>query len=112
MKNGELDWSHKHGAARSAEGELLVSLGTGDWVSYEIEIREPAWLDMLVASQPAHPALQISVDDISLDVEAAGEGTVRAITNGPLVAGNHVVRLTGLARETLVRSIEVTRAIR
>ena len=112
LENGELDWSHKHGAARSAEGELLVSLATGDWVSYEIEIREPAWLDMLVASQPAHPALQISVDDTSLDVEVAGYGTVRAITNGPLAAGSHVVRLTGLARETLVRSIEVTRAIR
>jgi hypothetical protein len=111
-KNGELDWSHKHGAARSAEGELLVSLGAGDWVSYDIEIREPAWLDMLVTSQPAPPALDISVDDTSLDVEDAGYGTVRAVTNGPLSAGSHVVRLTGLAPETLVRSIEITRAIR
>lgn len=112
LKNGELDWNHKHGAARSAEGDLLVSLGTGDWVSYDIEMTEPASLDLLVASQAGHTALEISVDDTPLDIEAAGDGTLRATTNGLLSAGRHVVRLTGLAQETLVRSIEVTRATR
>jgi hypothetical protein len=111
-KNGELDWSHQQGVARSAEGELLVSLGIGDWVSYDIEIREPARLDLLVASQAGHAALELSVDDNSLKVEAAGDETVRATTNDLLSAGRHVVRLTGLAPETLVRSIEVTHATR
>jgi hypothetical protein len=111
-KNGELDWSHQQGVARSAEGELLVSLGIDDWVSYDIEIREPARLDLLVASQAGHAALELSVDDNSLKVEAAGDETVRATTNDLLSAGRHVVRLTGLAPETLVRSIEVTHATR
>jgi hypothetical protein len=101
----DLDWHHTTGDKPSAEEELSVCLGIGDWITYEIDMRESARLDLAVAS---HPALEISVDGSALEVEVGGDGTVRATTNALLPVGHHVIRLTGRARETLVRSIEVT----
>jgi hypothetical protein len=117
-KNGELDWHHTRGAEHVLDEELVVSVGPGEWISYDIEIAEPASIDLVVAlggsreSEVGHPALEIAVDGDGLRVEAAGGGDVRATTKGPLAAGRHVVRLTGLAEESLVRSIDVTLATR
>ncbi len=109
----EFDWHHTTGAARAVDDELVVSLGTGDWVNYALELTSPTRLDLIVALKGGgarnlgRPALDISVDDATLEGAAAGdETTVRATTNGILAAGNHVIRLTGLAPETFVRSIE------
>jgi hypothetical protein len=59
----------------------------------------------VVALNP--PALEISIDGTRIDIESAAESTVRGTTH-ELDAGRHVVRLTGVLRETLVRSIEVS----
>jgi hypothetical protein len=108
IESGALDWHHNTGVARSVEEELLVSLDIGDWVAYDIAITEPMRLDFVVASD--RPAIEISVDDVVLDLEDVGDGTVSATANWLLSGGHHVVRITGLAQETLVRSIEVTPA--
>jgi hypothetical protein len=110
--NGDLDWSHAAGASRSAEGELLVSLGSGDWVTYEVVLSEPTRLDFLITSNDGLRGIDVSVDDAALEVEAAGPGRVRAATKRELPAGSHFLRLTGRAEEILFRSIEVTPASR
>jgi hypothetical protein len=84
-----------------------VSLGAGDWVAYEIVVSSSSRFQIVVASKP--PSLHISIDGTPIDVEGATEATVRGTTH-QLVAGRHVVRLTGLSSETLVRSIEVAPA--
>jgi hypothetical protein len=84
-----------------------VRLGPGDWVAYDIVVSSSSRFQIVVALQP--PALDISIDGTSIDVESAAEATVRGTTH-QLDPGRHVVRLTGLATETLVRSIEVAPA--
>ena len=109
----ELDWHHTTGAAAAGDDELVVSMGSGDWVAYALELASPTRLDLVIAlkavetMKPGSPALDISIDDAALEpAVTADETTVRATTNGVVPAGNHVIRLTGRAPETLVRSIE------
>jgi hypothetical protein len=104
---GSLEWSHAAAAAQSPN-DLLVSLGTGDWVAYDVTVPSSSRYQV-VAELKARGALDISIDGSPVKVEAAGDGTVRA-TTGRLTAGRHVVRLTGLSPETLVRSVEVSLA--
>ena len=96
--DGELDWNRTDGIARPPSDELLVSLGAGDWVAYDFVVSSPSRFEIVVESKPM-PA--VSVDGTGLGVEGATE---------QLTAGRHVVRLTGLSDETIVRSIEVTPA--
>jgi len=101
---GELDWSRT--PRRTADG-LLVGLGPGDWVAYDIVVPSSSRFQIVVASKP--PALDILIDGTLIEVERTAEATVRG-TTPQLDAGRHVVRLTGLSRETLVQSIEVAPA--
>jgi hypothetical protein len=102
----------EYGIARAAADELLVSLRDGDWVAYEIEVRSPSRFQIDVALEPAEIAtrnglaVDISVDGTRIEVEDPGEATVRGTTE-ELSAGRHVVRLTGLSGDALVRWIEV-----
>jgi hypothetical protein len=94
--NGELDWNRTDGIARPSSDELLVSLGAGDWVAYDFVISSPSRLEIVVDS---NPIAAVSIDGTVLTVEGATD---------QLTAGRHVVRLTGLSAETIVRSIEVS----
>jgi len=113
--SGELNWNHNHGTARAAADELLVKLGAGDWVAYDIVVRSPSRYQIAAAVQPAggamprRPALDISIDGASIAVADAGEAMVKGSTQ-QLTPGRHVVRLTGLVPETLVRWVEVAPA--
>jgi hypothetical protein len=51
-------------------------------------------------------SLDISVDGSRLDVSPDNDAAVQATTN-ELTAGSHVIRVTGVESETLLRSIEV-----
>jgi hypothetical protein len=106
VHDGELDWNR---TGKDGD-ELLVSLGAGDWVAYDIVVPSPSRYRIAAALQPADagrgPAVEISIDGSSVDVEEEGESTVQG-TTGTLTAGRHLVRLTGLLRETLVRWVEV-----
>jgi hypothetical protein len=56
---------------------------------------------------PERPAaLEISVDGSGLEVSSDRHETMRATTN-ELAGGRHVIRLTGVESDTLVRSIGV-----
>jgi hypothetical protein len=114
IERGELDWNHNGAVTRALADELLVSLGTGDWVAYDIVVPSPSRYQIvaalqLVGSAVRRPALGISVDGTSVDVEATNEATVKGTTD-QLTAGRHVVRLTGQYPDALVRWIEVTPA--
>jgi hypothetical protein len=108
----ELDWNRTDGLLRAAADELLVSLRAGDWVAYDIVVPAPARFQVIVALAgsatrvPQARSLDVSIDGDALGAEDADASTVR-VTTGTLTAGRHVVRLTGLMNETLVRSIEV-----
>ena len=104
---GSLEWNHAAGAAQSPN-DLLVSLGTGDWVAYDVTVPSSSRYQ-IVAELTAPGALEISIDGSPVEVEAASEALVRGTTDR-LTAGGHVVRLTGLLPETLVRSVEVSLA--
>ena len=106
-KHGELDWSHSVEFTQSAEEDLVVSLGAGDWVAYDFETREPTALQFVIESADGRPAIEVAVDGVPLRVDDAS-----AAVSGPLSAGRHALRLTGAGRETLVRSIDVTPAQR
>jgi hypothetical protein len=108
----ELDFHHTGGAPRDVDDELLVSLGPGDWVRYDINVRDPAQLDIVVelgavrTRQPDQAPLELRIDGTAIDTRLGEDGsTVSAATNGIVLVGRHSVRLTGLARETLVRSV-------
>jgi len=92
----ELDWNHNGGVVRGIADELLVSLGPGDWVAYDIEVRSPSRYRIVAAVHGGGTAM-VSVDG------APVEGTTVRLT-----PGHHVVRVTGLAQETLVRSVEIS----
>jgi hypothetical protein len=110
VEYGELDWNRTDGIARAAADELLVSLRAGDWVAYDIVILSPGRFQIAVALKPdgreARHALAISIDGAAVVAEDPGPATVRA-TTGELAPGRHVVRLTGLLSDTLVRWIDV-----
>jgi hypothetical protein len=106
VQDGELNWNH----TRQDGDELLVGLGLGDWVAYDIVVPSPSRYQVAAALRPAQvhrgPAVDISIDGVSVDLEEEGESEVKG-TTGRLTAGQHLVRLTGLLRETLVRWVEV-----
>ena len=108
--DGELHWNHTIDVRQSAEEGLVVSLGAGDWVAYDLETTNAMELEFLIESPDGRPAIALSVDGMSLEVEPSTPGKVCAVTKGPLPRGRHVLRLTGGAEETLVRWIEVTPA--
>jgi endoglucanase len=109
-----LEWHYTAGAALTAEEGLIVSLGKGDWVAYDIATTAAAQLQLSVALKPVPAmtvdpqALDISVDGADQEVDPAADGLLARATTSRLEAGRHVLRLTGCAPETLVHSIEVT----
>jgi hypothetical protein len=100
----EPDWSR---TPRATADGLLVGLGPGDWVAYDIVVSSSSRFQIVVTSEP--PVLEISIDGTRIDLDESAEGVVRG-TTPRLNEGRHVVRLTGLLRETLIRSIEVAPA--
>jgi endoglucanase len=100
----EPDWSR---TPRATADGLLVGLGPGDWVAYDIVVSSSSRFQIVVTSEP--PVLEISVDGTRIDLDESAEGVVRG-TTPRLNEGRHVVRLTGLLRESLIRSIEVAPA--
>jgi hypothetical protein len=112
IEDGALDWNRTSGLLRAPEDELLVSLGPGDWVAYEIVVQAAARFQVAVALRqgdaPAgrYPTFGISVDGAPVEAGEADGSTVRGSTRR-LGAGSHEVRLTGLSGNTLVRWLEV-----
>jgi len=106
-----LDWG-RAGSHSGPPNEMLVSLREGDWVAYDVTIAGATRVQLSVEFQPdAHPGLisplGIAVDGDELKVAVApDQSTVRAASSR-LGAGLHVVRLTGRAHETELRSIDV-----
>jgi hypothetical protein len=106
-----LDWG-RAGSHSGPPNELLVSLREGDWVAYDVTIAGPTQIQLSVDFQPDGHAdlispLGIAVDGHELQVAVAPDkSTVRAASS-QLSAGLHVVRLTGRADETELRSIDV-----
>ena len=105
-----LDWDHSAGAARSRP-ELLVSLGKGDWVAYDVALGGPGQVQLRVALMPDGESggspLAIAVDGTELAVDVTQDHSMARAATSRLKAGTHVVRLTGRARETELRSIDV-----
>jgi hypothetical protein len=110
VEYGELDWNRTDGIARAAADELLVNLRAGDWVAYDIVVRSPGRFQIVVALKPdgatAHETLAISLDGAAIDAGDPEPASVRGMT-AELAPGRHVVRLTGLSGDTLVRWIDV-----
>ena len=106
-----LDWG-RAGSHSGPPNDMVVSLREGDWVAYDVTIAGPTQVQLSVECQPnGHPGLisplGIAVDGDELAVAVApGQSAVRAASSR-LRAGLHVVRLTGRAHETELRSIEV-----
>ncbi len=92
----ELDWSHNGGVARAIADELLVSLGAGEWVAYDFEVPSTSRY-LIVVALNGDGAVSLAVDGSPV------EGMTDRLT-----PGRHVVRLTGLAPETLVGAVEIS----
>ena len=93
-----INWHHAGGAERSSDEQLLVSLGTDDWVSYDFMLEMSTEIRVVVSLQAGDVA--ISVDGRDLEGNPALPVWLRE--------GRHTVRLTGLVPQTLVRWIDVT----
>ncbi|HEV3101517.1 MAG TPA: cellulase family glycosylhydrolase [Candidatus Dormibacteraeota bacterium] len=112
IEDGELDWNRTDGVARAPADELLVSLRAGDWVAYEIAVPSPSRLQIAVALKSSEAAsgnglvVDISIDGTRVLVEDHTDAMVNGSTD-QLSAGRHIVRLTGLLGDALVRWIEV-----
>jgi endoglucanase len=104
---GELDWNHSVYGGASAEDGLAVSLGGGEWVEYDFEVSEPSPMEFEIGSADGQPAIDVSVDGISLVLHSSGAGGLCASTKGSLAAGGHVLRITGGDRQSLVRTIDI-----
>jgi endoglucanase len=104
---GDLDWRHSLDGIGSAEDGLAVSLGDGEWVAYDFEIAEPTAVEFEIASADGQLAIEVSVDGVALVEDAVAAGSVCVATKGSLAAGSHVVRITGGARRSLVRAIDI-----
>lgn len=105
-----LDWNHAAGTA--SRRELVVGLRKGDWVAYDFAISAPAQIEVNVALAVAGqngsgPRVGIDVDGAELVAQVKTDETTVGTTAGRLGSGRHVVRITGRADETEVRSIEV-----
>jgi hypothetical protein len=112
IKDEELDWNCTEGLIRAPEDELLVTIGAGDWVAYDFVVQSSARFQVVVAFQPGgaltrrDPSLRISIDGASVDAADRYESSVTG-TSQQLSVGRHVLRLTGLSGDTVVRWIEV-----
>jgi len=115
----KLDFHHPSGAPSSPEDELIVCLGAGDWVAYEIGLAAPGHLELAVqigagqkgaarAANENRAWLDIIVDDDKAELQAGDdEHLIRATTISPIAAGRHLVRVVGRAHETLLHWMEV-----
>jgi endoglucanase len=116
VEYGDLDWNRTDGIARAAADELLVSLRSGDWVAYDIVVPSRSRFQIAVALQHAEGAsrngltIDISIDGARVAAKNSDEAILRGTTD-ELSAGPHVVRLTGLSGDSLVRWIEVIPAV-
>lgn len=105
----DLDWNHRGDAGRAAGDELLVSLRAGDWVAYDVVAASASHYRVTVALHAGvreSSELDVAVDGIRVELDGSSGETVQGVTP-KLAAGHHVVRLTSLAGETLVRWVEV-----
>lgn len=88
-----------------------VVLGPGDWIAYRVELASRAGLcleialDPTVDPGPAGPG--VLLDGVVLPT-ALRDAAVLASTQTPVPPGRHVIRITGRAPGTAVRSVAVT----
>jgi len=96
-----------NGSAAQGDG-LVVSLGPGDWVAYDVELVQTAELGIEVALDAANaePTIAVSLDGDPVPVESTDGGLVRG-TSAHAAAGRHVVRLECLAREATIRWLDL-----
>lgn len=85
---------HNHGSPRGEDEHIVVRLGTGDWVAYEVEVRSVARLGVdavVVAGDPA--ALMISLDDEAIPCIGSRVDTVQLMTDDAVAAGQHRLKV-------------------
>ena len=108
---GELGFHDVGGAHRPESETFVVALAPGDWVVYSFDTLEPKRLGVTVAllgddrATVAAPA--IAIDDAPVNVLSTAGMTIHAETTDILPAGQHTLRITGGAAETLLRYIQI-----
>jgi endoglucanase len=92
------------GSAASDDG-LVVSLGAGDWVAYDVDVARATKLVVHVAGVTS--ALGVSIDGEPVPVEATGDG-LRGTSAQTVSPGWHVVRVECVGRDATIRWLDVT----
>jgi endoglucanase len=102
-----LHFDHTEGVPNSSDDGLVVSLGPSDWVSYEVNVAEPARLEIAVARVPGACEIGVTIDGDPIDLGPDADGLVRGMSTSAVSPGRHAVRVECLAGEAAIRWLEV-----
>ena len=104
-----LRFDHNDGTPRSADEEVRVCLGAGDWVAYDVVVPSAGdvRIEVAVPGQSGSD-VEVAVDGeaVSLDPQPTPAGDSRVGTVA-LEAGRHVVRITGGGGGIVLRWFDV-----
>jgi endoglucanase len=106
-----LRFDHNDGTPRSSDEEVHVSLGPGDWVSYDVTTSTAGVVTIEVAlaigagvSSDGGP-IDLAVDAIPVPLTAASDDSV--VGSLRLTAGGHTIRVAGGTGGAVIRWIDV-----
>ena len=112
----KLAFDYQEGRPHPVYETLAVVLAEGDWVSYEVELADPARirLNVRAGSADGHEAPwlppNVSVDGLPIEMAQGRDGNLTGVSRTTVGRGRHTLRLTSRADQTRVVWLDVLHA--
>jgi endoglucanase len=104
-----LNFDHTEGVPNSSDDGLVVSLGAGDWLAYEVNIVRATKLEVVVATVPSEECeIAVSLDGDPVELESLNDGLARGTSTSAVAPGRHAVRIECIAGDAAIRWLELT----
>jgi hypothetical protein len=104
-----LNFDHTEGVPNSSDDGLVVSLGAGDWLAYEVIVVRATKLEIVVATVPSKECgIAVSLDGDPVELESLKDGLAHGTSTSAVVPGRHAVRIECIAGDAAIRWLELT----
>ena len=104
----DLHFDHTEGVPNSSDDRLVVALGPGDWVAYELNVAQPNRLEVAIDVLDGAGTIAIFVAGDAVPTESSADSRIQGQTAVPVPPGRHTLRVECVAGEVAIRGLEVT----